>query len=377
MNRNAAFRGSPQMFTDAAPAPRRARVAWIDLFRGAAVLVMIETHVVNTFLASILREGGWFAWLNYINGLVAPSFLFIAGFVQGMERRRSPGKPVQYGRRASRLLGIAALGYAMHFPVMQVLRREWWDALKIGSQVDVLQCLSLGLGVLLGIAWLVQRFAGNAARYWTAGVFAVMSAVVLAAPLAPQWTGGPVILAAWLNRATGSLFPIFPWLGFVFLGALMGAWPERALLRRVLPIAGLAALAWVSRGTEFSAVSPSFFLERAAWVALLAVICEWVVVHQPMPAFVLHAGKHSLKFYVVHLALISALAGAGFLLPTLQWPAIVLVIPAVVAVTFGGVWFLERLPQMAAAAKSALATRFGRGEVVPEGEVEDLPNAAA
>src|SRR6185436_1734934 len=101
MNRPAPACGSPHDITDAAPASRRERVAWLDLFRGAAVLVMIETHVVNTFLAAALRENGWFALLNYVNGLVAPSFLFIAGFVQGLERRTSPTKPIRFGRRAS------------------------------------------------------------------------------------------------------------------------------------------------------------------------------------------------------------------------------------------------------------------------------------
>jgi hypothetical protein len=40
---------------------------------------MIETHVVNTFLSTALRAANWFPILNYLNGLVAPAFLFIAG----------------------------------------------------------------------------------------------------------------------------------------------------------------------------------------------------------------------------------------------------------------------------------------------------------
>jgi hypothetical protein len=52
-------------------------------------------------------------------------------------------------------------------------------------------------------------------------------------------------------------------------------------------------------------------------------------------------------------------------------------IAAVLATTFGVVWVLERLPQLAATAKEALAARFGRGEPVVEAEVDDLPNAAA
>src|SRR5581483_3674314 len=85
----------------------RERVAWIDLYRGMAVLVMIETHVVNSFMAEALRHASWFSVLNYLNGLVAPSFLFIAGFVQGLERGGAPEKPLNYARRSRLLLLIA------------------------------------------------------------------------------------------------------------------------------------------------------------------------------------------------------------------------------------------------------------------------------
>ena len=44
---------------------------------------MIETHDVNALLNSSLREGSFFAVLNFINGLVAPSFLFWRWFRAG------------------------------------------------------------------------------------------------------------------------------------------------------------------------------------------------------------------------------------------------------------------------------------------------------
>ncbi len=348
------------------------RLEWLDFFRGAAVLVMMETHVVNTLLAVGLREGGWFALLNYLNGLVAPSFLFIAGFVQGMERRKTPGKPIPYARRAWRLLGIGALGYALHFPVNQVARGEWLEALRVGSQVDVLQCLALGLGMLLGVGWLVECLGWRSATSWLAGVFALATAAVLAAPLVQSWTGGPLMLRAWVNVTTGSLFPIFPWVGFVFLGALAGAWQGISMPRRAAGMIGLAVLAWTCRGAVFSAVSPSFFLERAVWVLALAAVCEWSARRQ-LPAAVLYAGKHSLKFYVAHLAIISAIAGAGMLAPGQAWPPVAMMVLAIGAASFGVVWFLGRVPQMLAAARRVRAEPVAAESV----EIEDFPSPAA
>jgi len=325
LNRAVSTSGSPLYFTDARRARQGARLVWLDVFRGLAVLVMIETHVVNTFLAAALREGSGFALLNYFNGLVAPSFLFIAGFTQGMERRKTPGKPINYARRLWRLLGIAALGYALHFPTAELLQHRWADALRVGSQVDVLQCLALGLGLLLGVGWLVDRFARGrvhprpASFSWSGAVVVLAMLAVLFAPLVQNWSGGPIALRAWINHSTGSLFPIFPWIGFVFLGALAGAWPERPLAERTVGMIGLAVAAWTCRGAIFSAVSPSFFLERAVWVLALAALCEWSA-QRRWPAFVLHAGKNSLKLYVAHLLLIPMLIGAGISTSALGLP---------------------------------------------------------
>ena len=127
----------------------RARVEWLDLFRGAAVVAMIETHVVNTFLAPALRDAAWFGWLNWFNGLIAPAFLFIAGYAQGMSWRAGDTKPVAFARRTKRLAGVAALGYALHFPWAEIGRQRWAEALRTWTQVDVLQCLAAALLIVL------------------------------------------------------------------------------------------------------------------------------------------------------------------------------------------------------------------------------------
>jgi len=55
------------------------RYKFIDLLRGWAVFVMIETHIVNALLRSDIKELTSFKVLTFFNGLVAPSFLLCAG----------------------------------------------------------------------------------------------------------------------------------------------------------------------------------------------------------------------------------------------------------------------------------------------------------
>jgi uncharacterized membrane protein len=58
----------------------KVRYTFIDLLRGWAILIMIEVHVFNAFLLPELKQSDWFDILTFINGLVAPAFLFVSGF---------------------------------------------------------------------------------------------------------------------------------------------------------------------------------------------------------------------------------------------------------------------------------------------------------
>ncbi len=377
---------------------------WIDFFRGAAVLVMIETHVVNTFLAATVRADSWFAILNYLNGLVAPSFLFIAGFVQGMERRacRAGSKPGMFARRGRRLLGIGLIGYALHLPWTELGQRRWADAVRVGTQVDVLQCIAASLGLLLIVNWLAERagkqasepgdrvaakpgqaFAGQVV--WWLGAFFLLVAFVGFAPTMSRIGDVPVPLLAWLNESTGSWFPLFPWAGFVFAGAMAGALasrfqPATATTPATLPVARkalpgwiaawrsdspalwalpvpLAFAAWTWRDAHYSRVGLSSFLERLAWVLVLAAFCEWLAARRRLPRLVLFAGRHSLTLYVVHLVLISNLVTFGVLSQSMSLSTVGGLILAVGVVSVGATWGIVDLRGRAAEARKLQKVR--------------------
>ena len=295
----------------AIPQKNRERVEWLDLFRGAAVLAMIETHVVNTFLAPGLREAGWFGWLNWFNGLVAPAFLFIAGYAQGLSWRTSSAKPVAFGRKAKRLLGVAALGYGLHFPFTELGQHRWADALRTGTQVDVLQCLAVALLCVLGVpaaAGVLSEKWRNSAR--CAVLCGLTVGTVLLAPSSASWGVGPVPFAAFLNDHTGSLFPLFPWAAFVFSGALAGAFSARSAGWLLVAAGGVKGSALLAGDGTFSALSASFFCARLAWVLALAALCQWIA-RGWKPRGVLFAGRESLVMYAAHLLVIEWTAEAG------------------------------------------------------------------
>ena len=320
------------------------------MFRGAAVLAMIETHVVNTFLAPVLREAAWFGWLNWCNGLVAPAFLFIAGYAQGMSWRAGAGKRGDFARKAKRLLGVAALGYALHFPFAEIGQQRWAEALRTGTQVDVLQCLAAALLCVLAVQALSRVFSE---RWRHAGRWAVLSGLavgtVLLAPCSATWSGGPVPLAAFVNDQTGSLFPPFPWAAFVFAGALAGAFASRPAGWLLVAAGVVKMCAHLAGDGTFSALSPVFFGERLAWVLALAALGQWLA-RGWKPRGVLFAGRESLVMYAAHLLIIEWTAQAGLPRSGFGVTGAALIFAGVLGVTFAvafgkakwGAWRAER-----------------------------------
>ncbi|MDB6155337.1 MAG: Acyltransferase domain protein [Chthoniobacteraceae bacterium] len=288
------------------------RMVWLDLFRGAAVVMMIEAHVINTFLSDLSKSSVLFSWLNFFNGLVAPSFLFIAGYLQGLGMQRNRGNvPV---KKWLRLLGLAAIGYALHAPTELLQTGQFTEALRVGSQVDILQCLAVSLALLLA----VQRWAGKAGAL----VLAVCLALIVGcAAFLSDWHGVPVPLRAFINASTGSLFPLFPWTGFVIAGALAA----QAGVKSTQPGAGFArnaAIDFALPGAFFflgyiilapfpyATLGIPFFIQRLAWVLGAAWMAKWMT-SRIRPRWLQLAGRESLVMYVGHLVLICCVAGWG------------------------------------------------------------------
>src|SRR5512135_1827739 len=116
---------------------------------------MIEVHGFNTFMVGDLRNTDWFGALNFINGLVAPSFLYVAGFVfvftsdRKLEEFRTYGKA--FWRQLSRILLIWVVGYGLHLPFFS-LYRTMYDSTPsqwiLFLQSDILHCIAIGLLII-------------------------------------------------------------------------------------------------------------------------------------------------------------------------------------------------------------------------------------
>jgi len=279
------------------------RLTWIDLLRGLAVVGMIATHVVNAVMDSAYDSNPWLQEFRYCAGIVAPTFLWIAGYMQGLAitKAREAGRPVFTWSRLQRLLVIALIAYLLHVPWSYWLAGDFGhESWRMFFQSDILHCMVISLLVLM----LVGQWAR---RSFIAVIFVLFLGTIIIGPLALNWKTDWVFLDAFLNKETGSLFPLFPWFAFCAAGCLASNSHHRdsRISDALLGIALIAA-GYVLKPDAYTPATPIFFFERLGWVCIGVVIVKTISKYFS-PQWLQLAGRESLLMYVSHLVLIYAL----------------------------------------------------------------------
>lgn len=308
---------------------QKRRYIYIDLLRGWAVLVMIEVHVFNAFLLPGLREAAWFTVLNFINGLVAPAFLFVSGysFVIVAQRKWNDYLNVTpvFWKQIGRIAQILAVGYALHLPVFsftkltQIGTEEW----SVFWKVDVLHAIAVSLLVMVVLIVLLR----DQKKYFIA-VMILASIMVFGSPLIHEKNIDhllPEPIANYFTAAHRSQFPLFPWMGFVLAGGITAQlwvwWKERIEERKIfLRFSVVAAimilLSLIANALPFSMypehnywrANPGFFFIRLGIVIiLLATLWYWEKVYRSGKSIVSVVGSESLVAYAGHLLVIYGL----------------------------------------------------------------------
>jgi uncharacterized membrane protein len=308
-------------------APTKHRLAFIDFLRGWALLVMIEVHVFNAFILPMLKTTSWFHVLNFINGLVAPSFIFISGFVFLLASQRKLESFRTYGSAFWKQLGriglVWGVGYFLHLPFFSFHRmitettEEGWLNFY---QVDVLQCIAFGLLVLFISRLLIRDNRAYRTFLFIGGLFVVFATMFVWDSDFLNWIPAPI--SAYINNQHYSLFPLFPWLAFMLFGGYfasgyIGAREQKKekefVLRFALAGALLFATSMIGRelffimhvGSLEIRANPLFFFERLGIVMLLLTACWFYADYRKTEkSFVLDVGRESLMVYAAHLLVI-------------------------------------------------------------------------
>jgi len=310
----------------------KVRYTFIDLLRGWAIIIMIEVHVFNAFLLPELKQAGWFDVLTFINGLVAPAFLFVSGFafqvssgskLDDMRKFKS-----SFWKKLWRYFSIILIGYGLHLPyysLSKIINKSTPEQFQSFFAVDVLQCIGVGLLILFAIRLLIHS---DKIYHYTLIVLTLFVMIISPFFWKIDFTNyfHPII-AEYFNRLNGSLFPVFPWVNFILIGAIFAKYFLEAVTKdkeqkfiRATTITGIIML--LSGHLFYSGLfpgyltsilpNPVFFIERLGYVLFFAAICwyfnNW---RNTKKSFVLDASRESLLIYWLHLITIYGMFLAG------------------------------------------------------------------
>ncbi|MFZ1518388.1 MAG: heparan-alpha-glucosaminide N-acetyltransferase domain-containing protein [Ignavibacteriaceae bacterium] len=303
-----------------------------DLLRGLVIIIMIEVHVSNAFLLTELRQAGWFGILNFINGLVAPSFLFVSGFAfqvssgGKLNEMRKLGKA--FWKKMMRIFQIIIIGYALHLPFYsfsKIISKATPQQLQSFFAVDVLQCIGVGLLFLF-----LTRLLIKSDKVYHYFLIASLIVVTLISPVLWEIDFNQYVhplVGNYFNRLNGSLFPVFPWLNFLLAGGIFAKYfvdarernEEEKFIKNVT-ISGLTVLLFghlfysglFPKTLTSILPNPVFFLERLGYILVLFYLC-WIVDRKTSAknSFVMDASRESLLVYWLHLIIIFGMFWKG------------------------------------------------------------------
>ncbi len=300
-------------------APRRDRLAGIDVARGIAVLLMIQTHAYDGWVRDSDRTNLGFKLTRVLGTLPLPMFLLLAGigFALRAQSDAARGMTVPHTRRSTvqSALRIVLTGYALATAYGIV---DGGRSLDTFLRADILHAIGLSLAIVAALG------LGSARR---------LSGVAVGL------TFLPVLLCPWLTRmgheitgpfryAAGPFIevpgvtsmPVVPLLSFCALGVLVGGWLQapnakatsaRKLMQLgalgvLLTVAGVVSSSWAREaGISLSRAHPSVALNVVDLDgrALIAIALSALsVAHLGRARAVLVAcGRHSLFIYGLHI----------------------------------------------------------------------------
>jgi uncharacterized membrane protein len=287
------------------------------------VLVMIHAHILDAWTLRSERGSYTFAYLNFLGGLAAPLFLWLAGLALVLAAEQGLAHTGDRAAAASRVFwrGIQIFGLAFLFR-LQAFVVSPGNPLVSLLRVDILNIMGPAMAGAALVWWLAGGW--RSAALMAAGVAIGLAMVTPIVRSAAWLTTLPPLLQWYVSPAGNhSTFTLFPWAGFVFAGGAAGAWlasvrpmDEPVALRRF----GLAGLVLVA-GSLLSATLPSIYSNSFFWTTsptyfgarvgiLMAALgglaaASPLASHWPAAARVLQRfGRSSLFVYWIHVELV-------------------------------------------------------------------------
>ena len=307
---------------------KKNRVIFLDLIRAFAVIMMVQGHTIDVLLGLPYRNldsSIYSTWL-FNRGMTAPIFLFTAGTVFNYLfrlHRESFWKNPRVWKGLKRFSLLMFIGYMLRYPTKRIfdLSNVPYAQWQVFYAVDVLQLIACGILSIMILDYISEKVGRK-------DIIVFGAATILCIVIYPifdniNWLRhAPRFLASYLYRGTGSNFPLFPWLSYVYLGGILGSYlagnPDvfktTVFSKRLLAI-GLFFVGASLVGDVFELMifgkshywttSPNLVLVRIGYVFMLNSAFAYLARKmESIPKIVILLGRNTLLIYVVHLLIL-------------------------------------------------------------------------
>lgn len=201
------------------------RWVFVDLFRFCAVILMLQGHTFDAYLATAIKQSDWFLRHHvFIHGFTGPIFLFSSGLAFGVATLRKWDVLTTWSpalkKRIRRYLMLLAIGYWLHlsyYSLQKILTQMTEQQVIYFFQVDALHIIGVTLMFMQFLAFWVKKkevYIGI-----LSGLFLLVG---LATPFvwSMDKSNWPLLATSYLDKSTGSFFPILPWSMYLFAGTI-------------------------------------------------------------------------------------------------------------------------------------------------------------
>ncbi len=307
---------------------KKNRIIFIDLMRAFAVLMMVQGHTVDVLLSPDHRtmDSPFFAAWLFMRGMTAPIFMFTAGTVFTYLFRLAD-EPFRTNPRVKkgikRFLLLVGLGYLLRYPSASLFDFSTVTDLSWQTfiQVDVLHLIGFGILFLVISAYIAEK--AKLPDYIVFSLAGLSFFIIYPFVTNINWVGIlPAPIAGYIYYGTGSIFPLFPWVGYVICGGVLGSYLAKNPLifktskfSRMLAIWGMILIALFF---VINLIEKEFYGDPNMYDSYYGLICLRVgfvlmlnglisflsIKINTIPRIIILIGRNTLLIYVVHLIIL-------------------------------------------------------------------------
>jgi uncharacterized membrane protein len=305
---------------------KKSRIIFIDLMRMFAVLQMVQGHTIDALLSNDYRsfESPLFTVWYFMRGMTAPIFLFTAGTIFTYLFRTNNTtffKNPRAKKGIKRFFLLVFLGYLLRFPTpspfnfSHVSAGQW----HVFFAVDVLQSIGFGILFIMILAYISEKMKLSDYLIFSLSTVVIFSLYPLFETI--DWKSFlPVPIAGYFYSGTGSIFPLFPWTGYVVAGGVLGSYIARHPMVFTTKKFSLMLLIFgvtlISFAMMFDVFGYDFFqgswigkiytiFLRVGFVLVLNSVVSFICLEvKTIPRILILIGRNTLLIYVVHLVII-------------------------------------------------------------------------